>query len=247
MKYHGTPLSGSNCDAAKILRGRHALVSFAHPKQLEIVTAVCESFVLDNGAFTQWKRGTQVDWSGYYSWVRSLKNHPRFDWAIIPDVIDGDAGANDDLLAQWPHDLRHVGVPVWHMHEPVERLVSLAERYPRVAIGSSGEFSTVGSKAWHQRMDAAMDAVCDGHGQPVTKLHGLRMLDPKIMERYPLASADSTNMARNIGLDVAWTGRNAPADLAVRGFVMAERIDATQGAERWVKSPQDDLFSLEVV
>lgn len=110
-----------------------------------------------------------------------------------------------------------------------------------------GEFASVGSKAWHQRMSAAMDAVCDGHGQPVTKLHGLRMLDPKIMERYPLASADSTNMGRNIGLDVAWTGRNAPADLAVRGFVMAERIDATVGAERWVKSPQEDFFELEVV
>src|SRR5262249_34967738 len=35
-------------------------------------------------------------------WIEAWRNHPGFDFAIIPDVIEGSEEENDDLLAEWP-------------------------------------------------------------------------------------------------------------------------------------------------
>ncbi len=65
IHYHGTPAGGKREDAAKFLAGRHALVPFPRKDDLGIVADVCKSFVFDNGAFTVWKKGGQVDVEGY--------------------------------------------------------------------------------------------------------------------------------------------------------------------------------------
>lgn len=77
--YHGTPTGGTNADARRFLAGRSALVSFAEPKQLPIVRGVCESFVLDNGAFTVWKSGGKLNVNGYIEWVDRISESPGFD------------------------------------------------------------------------------------------------------------------------------------------------------------------------
>ena len=56
----------------------------------------------------------------------------------------------------WPLP-RHLGVPVWHMHESAERLRRLGEAWQRIAIGSSGRYSTPGTAGWWQRMGQAME------------------------------------------------------------------------------------------
>ena len=131
IHYHGTPAGGKREDAAKFLAGRHALVPFPRKDDLGIVADVCKSFVFDNGAFTVWKKGGQVDVEGYTRWVEDWHRHPGFTWALIPDVIDGDEEANDDLVRQWPEELR--GVPVWHLHESLERLQRLARCWKRLS------------------------------------------------------------------------------------------------------------------
>jgi len=100
IHYHGTPIGGSRQDAARLLAGRHALVPFPRQDDMGIVAETCQSFVFDNGAFTVWKKGGQVDVHGYTRWVDDWHRHPGFDWALIPDVIDGDEDANDRLLEQ---------------------------------------------------------------------------------------------------------------------------------------------------
>lgn len=237
IHYHGTPITPSVA-AVTVLTGRHGLVSFAHPQDVGTVAEVCQSFVLDNGAFSQWKRGTPMDVTGYYQWVDDWRRHPGFDWALIPDVIDGSEDANDALLAQWPFGV--AGVPVWHMHESIYRLQTLAAEWPRVALGSSGDYAQVGTKPWWARMGVAMEAVCDGLGRPETKLHGLRMLNPKVFGRLPLASADSTNIGRNIGIDAHWQkGSYLPPTKQARALVMAHRIEHTQSAAVW--EADDDI------
>lgn len=67
---------------------------------------MCASRLFDNGAFTAWKEGGQVDVDGYTRWVEDWHRHPGFTWALIPDVIDGDEDANDGLVRQWPEVLR---------------------------------------------------------------------------------------------------------------------------------------------
>ncbi|ELY3796825.1 hypothetical protein SMX68_004106 [Cronobacter sakazakii] len=52
------------------------------------------------------------------------------------------------------------------------------------------------------------------------------MLNPLIFTKLPLASADSTNVARNIGIDKAWSGAYAPASKETRAAVLVERIES---------------------
>lgn len=241
IPYHGTPITPETV-AAEVLRGRHAFVSWSDSRQIGIAASLCQSFALDNGAFGAWRSGKPItDWPPYYEWAGDLRRHPACDFAIIPDVIDGDEAANDALLAEWP--LGVFGVPVWHLHEGLDRLARLAGAWPRVAFGSSGAYSDPGSGAWWGRMNEAMRVVCDEDGRPRVKLHGLRMLDPELFTRLPFASADSTNIARNIGIDQAWSGAYQPPSKAVRALVLAERIEYQQSAERWAGRPvQQGLF-----
>jgi hypothetical protein len=192
---------------------------------VEVAADVCQSFALDNGAFSAWKGGNALDLPGYYEWVSKWRYHPACDFAVIPDVIDGSEEENDQLINDWPHE--SFGVPVWHMHESIERLIRLCEAWPKVALGSSGQWSVVGSMGWWDRMSEAMNAICDPNtGFPKrTKLHGLRMLNPEIFQDLPLSSADSTNVAINIRMDGRWAGTYSPASKETRAIVLAERIE----------------------
>lgn len=129
IHYHGGRHSTWQV-AVEIWGRRHALVSFADPHQIVIAAEVAQSFALDNGAFSVWTQGVEVNWIAYYEWVQAWRRHPGFDWAVIPDVIDGDESANDRLLGDWPFG-KNTGVPVWHFHESMDRLARLAGEWPR--------------------------------------------------------------------------------------------------------------------
>lgn len=222
IHYHGGPITPERA-AYQVWKARHAFVSFAHPGQIEIAAECCQSFALDNGAFTFWKSKKEVKWSSFYEWCEVWINHPGCDWAAIPDVIEGGSKANDDLLAEWPFG--HRGVPVWHMDEPISRLEALADNWPRVAIGSSGQYDVVNVPACLRRLREAVTSILDAHGHPKTKLHGMRMLNTSIFTQVPLASADSTTVARNVGLDVHWQKHDSPISKGVRGLVMVDKIE----------------------
>jgi hypothetical protein len=232
--YHGTPFGGSRQDAARFLMGRCALVPFPRRDDLGIVAEACQAFVFDNGAFSAWTRGEVLDVPGYVAWCQEWRRHPGFEWALIPDVIDGDEAENDAMLADWPREVP--GVPVWHLHESVDRLVRLGHEWPTVALGSSGQWRSPGTEAWWGRIAEAMNALCDEHGRPPCKLHGLRMLDPAIFTGLPLASADSTNAVVNAG-SLDRFGMYLPPTAAQRAAVIAERIEAFNSPAVWVRRP----------
>lgn len=238
IHYHGTPAGGGRLDAAKFLAGRHALVPFLRQDDMGIVSEVCQSFCFDNSAFSHWTKGGQLDVEGFILWVETWYRHPGFDWALIPDVIDGDEDANDLLLESWPRQLP--GVPVWHLHESLDRLQRLASTWRTVAIGSSGQWATPGTAPWWTRISAAMDAICDEQGRPSCRLHGLRMLDPAIFSRLPFASADSTNAAVNGG-SVSRFGMYTPPTAGQRAAVIADRIESHNSAPVWQRSGQVEL------
>ena len=238
IHYHGTPIGGTRQDAARFLAGRHALVPFPRKDDLGIVADVCKSFVFDNGAFSVWKRGEVLDVDGYTRWTDDWHKHPGFAWALIPDVIDGDEDANDLLLEQWPSHLD--GVPVWHLHESLDRLQRLATDWRMVALGSSGQWASPGTDQWWKRMGAALDAICDEQGRPACKLHGLRMLDPAVFTMLPLASADSTNAAVNGG-SISRFGMYTPPTASQRANVIADRIESHNSSPVWVRETQIEL------
>lgn len=228
IHYHGTPVGGEREQVVRFLHGRHALLPWPRCEDLGAAAEVCRSFCVDNGAFSAWKSGRAVDdWSGYYLWVQQICHHPGFDFAIVPDVIDGDERQNDGLIAEWrSHFARpDVGAPVWHLHESLERLDRLVSRWHRVCLGSSGEYAQTQTDRWWERIDEAMRVACDRDGRPRCKLHGLRMLDPAIFCALPLASADSTNAVRNAS-SVRRFGMYCPPTHSQRLCVIADRIEA---------------------
>jgi len=225
IHYHGGPITPETC-ALRAWSGRHAFVSFAHPAQIELAASVCQSFALDNGAFSMWRAGKPTDWPAFYRWSERWLRAPSCDFAIIPDVIGGSEDANDALIAEWPHGF--AGVPVWHLNESAQRLVRLADTWPRIALGSAEDFDVSTPRAALERLADVLPLIADATGAVLTKLHGLRMLRSEVVTRVPLASADSTNIARNIGIDSAWKGSYSPSTKEARADVLVGRIEQHQ-------------------
>lgn len=234
IHYHGTPLGGKRDDVARFFKNRHAFIPFPRPEDLPTVAEVARSFAVDNGAYSYWRTGTQVlDWSDYYAFVDEWRRHPGFDWAVIPDVIDGTEQDNDDLLAEWPYE--ECGVPVWHLHESLERLERLSVTYQRLAFGSSDQYADIiGEPEWLERMDDAMRVCCDEDGRPTTKLHLLRGLNPAVFTQYPVASADSTNVAQNASREADRIGCN----IVTAREIIAGRIEPHNSIARYEFKPK---------
>ena len=216
IHYHGTPITPIS--ALLEIHGRHFCVSHAAPADVARCHQIGQSVMLDNGAFSAWKTGKAVDWSGYYAWTDRWLDCPT-TWAVIPDVITGSDEDQDALIAQWPHG--HRGVPVWHMHESIDRLIRLTLEWPKVCIGSSAQYAVVLSPIWVQRMDAAWNAV-ERHHRRTPAVHMLRGMALSGRD-WPFASVDSTDIARNHHL-----AHNSPRK-------MADRWDGVQCPHKWVQ------------
>ncbi|WP_417212102.1 hypothetical protein [Acinetobacter venetianus] len=243
IHYHGLPITPTTAAAEAVKQG-HAFVSFAHKQQLGVAIELCQSFAVDNGAFSAWKSGNPIkDWSGYYGFAKDCLKYPHCDFIVIPDVINGSEKDNDALLAECPIR-KDFTVPVYHMHESLGRLERLAADYPRIALGSSGEFAEVGTQQWWERINHMMDVVCDKDGFPLVKMHGLRMLNPRIFSKLPLESADSTNIARNIVIDSAWKGTYQPPTKEIRAAVIRSRIESINSANFYVQQPVAKQLSI---
>ena len=152
LHYHGTPITPRVALATMV--GRHFCVSFMAPNDLHWCLSNGASVMLDNGAFSAWTRGINIDWPSFYEWCGPVLRHPH--WAVLPDVIDGDEEANDALLKAnlLP---REFVAPVWHLHESLDRLRRLADEWPRLCFGSSGAYAIPGSSAWVGRIETAWE------------------------------------------------------------------------------------------
>lgn len=223
IHYHGTPITPRSV-AINVLSRRHACVSYAHTEQVGIAFEVCQSVILDNGAFSLWKStlGQKVNVALYAAWVRRWWKHPGFDFCFIPDVIDGSEAENEAMFAEW-----HLAgmplcdercVPVWHMHESLERLDRLCRQYPRVALGSSGQWATVGTADWWERMSQAMPPQgSEAYSRTVTHL---------INKGWPPAGMETFGLRPLAGNIASWPQTDEYAMHAwwSRGFIRAVRL-----------------------
>lgn len=190
IHYHGTPLTPR--DMLWRMAGKHFCVSFAHPSDVDLCLRIGQSCMLDNGAFTLHTQGKTVDWSRYYAWLESKLVHPN--WAVVPDVIDGDIEQNLEMIRQWPFR-PELSCVVWHMAEPIQHLRKLMDLgFGKIAFGSSGQYWKVGSPEWCRRADEAFESIHSSGAIPW--IHMMRGM-AQTGKRWPFASVDSVNVARN--------------------------------------------------
>lgn len=214
LHYHGTPITPNRVFLD--LRGASFCVSFARPEQVRLCHEIGQSVMLDNGAFSAWKRGHEPDWNSLYDWCDRWLDYPT-TWAVIPDVIVGDEHDNDLLCRAWP--FRDRGAPVWHMHESIRRLAELLQTFPRVCIGSSAQYAELLTPQWSRRMDEAWREI-DRWFKRTPNVHMLRGMQ-LVSQRWPFTSVDSTDIARN---------HNRPGNTSAK---MRERWDAVQCPARF--------------
>ena len=253
LHYHGLPFGGGQISHLA-MQSKHAFISFATGStHIEMAAELCQSFAIDNGAFSLWKSGQEYSVEKYVDFLLRWYRHPALDFYLLPDVIDGGEDENQKIrskffsLAQYHPRLMDLAVPVWHMDESLDALQAFSVCHKKIALGSAGDYAQIGTDKWWHRMAEAMEVLCDDQGRPKCKLHGLRMLDNKITSRLPLSSADSTNVGRNIGIDKAWDNAPyAPASKQTRALIMRERIEKQSSASRWVdqgyNKPNFELF-----
>jgi hypothetical protein len=212
------------------LAGRHFCVSHYRPDQVARVHEQAQSVMLDNGAFSHFRKDQpKFEWSDYYAWCDTWLDYPT-TWAVIPDVIKAGSQEQDALIREWPHG--HRGAPVWHMDEPIDRMLRLLDEWPRVCIGSTEEYWRIKSPAWSRQMDATWDAISARH-QKTPWVHMLRGMQLS-SGPYPFASVDSTDIAQNHN-----RAQNTPRK-------MADRWDAIQPPPRWiVEVEQLDMYGGE--
>jgi hypothetical protein len=216
LHYHGTPISPRA--ELETMAGRSFCVSFADARDAQWCLDNAQSVMWDNGAFSVWKSGKTFEPDKFSRWVADKLGHPH--WAVVPDVIGGTPEENLELIRQWPHD-KSMSAVVWHLNEPIDHLLRLADLgFGKLCFGSTEMYDPVGSKQWARRADEAFDALSKRGTLPwVHALRGLSLAG----RHWPFASADSTNVARNF--------KNRGNEKCPN--CMAERIDAKQTPMHW--------------
>lgn len=189
IHYHGTPLTPYS--ELEKMKGRHFCVSFERPDNINWCIKNSQSLMLDNGAFSAYTRGASFDKTGYYKWLDDKLY--GMNWAVVPDVIGGTVEDQVSASKDWPYP-NYLSAYVWHMDLGLDYLKELVQTYPKICFGSSGKYWKVNSPEWQDRADEAWEVIDKTGSRPwVHMMRGLRISNG----RWPFASADSTNIARN--------------------------------------------------
>jgi hypothetical protein len=224
IHYHGTPITPRK--AIETMAGKHFCISYARPDDLKRCLQMGQSLMLDNGAFSAKTRGLHFDRDGFYAWVEPLLAHPH--WAVVPDVIDGTEEEQREMVKSWPFR-KQMGIPVWHLGLSISYLIKLCDAWGRVCFGSAGEFWQIGTSKWCHRMDEAFNALVNAYGTQIPWVHGMRMLGQS-SGPWPLASADSTNVALHHAEYLECAG------------CMAKRIDSINPPTKWNVQPLQEVL-----
>lgn len=242
LTVYGLPITPAS--RLEELAGASFCLSFAttRPSQEEAAIRLVgddQILMLDNGAFSHW-RSTGETFTDelvdrFEAWALSILERCPQAIAVIPDVIQGSVEANEELRLTSQLPLER-SMPVWHLDEPIERLLHLCEDYEWIAFGST--IDKPGSPAWHARIKEAFAAIdaweLESDGACIRpRIHMMRA--QAFAHLYPFDSSDSTNLAVNF---------SRQEKLGRETFrAMADRIDGTiqasagDEAEHQVKRP----------
>ncbi len=197
IRYHGGPCTPIEA-ALELWSRRHALISFAYPQQVDLALRVAHSVRFDNGAFSAWEDGREVDWEEYGKWIADYWRHPGFDGCFIPDVIDGDEKATVAIGSsgefQQPGTLRW-----WNQMSSAMAVVCDTEGIPRCNLHGLRQMdTTIFSHVPYSGVDSAR----------VSRSIGIDKSVPKAYRHLPV-KARAMVMAWDADMHISaarWTG-----------------------------------------
>jgi hypothetical protein len=189
--------------------------------------------VLDNGAFTHWRKGGgQIDSEAFWTWANDAQSRCDVAVAMIPDVIGGNEEQNwmeaAYAIREGLSEYSERAMFIWHLDDSLDNLVCAARLFNFVGLGSCGEYDVQQHPDRYlvrlRQVSAVLDYVELAYARRpfVHLMRGLGMLHRAI--RFD--SADSTNIARN---------HNRTRHLPNHVAAMAARIEAKIDMEqRWI-------------
>lgn len=190
IHYHGTPITPRA--VLESMCPNNFCVSFAEPRDADWCLKNGQSVMFDNGAYSAFTLGKPVNWPDYYDWLADKIFHPH--WAVVPDIIGGTADENAGMERGWPYP-KELSAVVYHFGEPLDRLRSMIDDWPRIAIAGSVGTYPPGSDAWVREIDLIWDAITGTGCRPW--VHMMRAHAEASVGRWPFASADSASWARH--------------------------------------------------
>lgn len=223
--YHGTPITPRS-ELYK-LTGKNFCVSFMWPNDIDVCLSIGQSVLMDNGAFSAFTKGKTIEEKKLYQWLETKLRHPHK--AIILDVIGGDVDQQREARKRWPFS-KELSWAVWHLDKPMSYLQEIVDEYGSVCFGSAGEYWQIGTDKWMRRMDEAFSLLSKMKIMPW--VHGLRMSAQA--GDWPLASVDSTNVARNHN----GSSKCPPKDI----LKMAQKIESVHQPKIWVPNDRQLLL-----
>jgi hypothetical protein len=179
------------------VEGRDLLVSFHEPHQSSLISKGWDvaSWMLDSGAFSAWRLGTEIDLDKYMSFID--KNETRLDRYVALDVIPGQPGrmpTQDEAKTATERTMSNLSrmldrgfrpMPVYHQGEPV----AILEDYVRRGFDVIG----LGATASRGRPELVDWLIPLFHRFPNQRFHGLAMTQRRVLEWLPFDSVDSTS------------------------------------------------------
>lgn len=140
-------------------------------------------WVMDSGAFSADNSGKVIDLGEYIACCKKLlAEDPRLTEVFALDVIgDWRAGlANTERM--WAEGIP--ALPTFHVGEPWDALLHMANTYPKIAIG--------GVVGCSQKFKVGFLEQCFARVWP-KKIHGLGMNGEQLLLQFPFHSCDASN------------------------------------------------------
>lgn len=226
--YIGTPVTP--IDVLYTIAGNAFCLTYYYRDKwsLPVMEGLADQIMIDWGGYPAWKAGLDLNEeyrNGYYSWLDPVLDRPT-TWAVIPDIIGAPSQINDSLLKEWPHG-KERGWPVYHldaqMMQHPDRMLRLLDDYGHACIGWAEKDLPILGEDHTRCMDRLWNAIRKRHGNRTPPVHHFRGTQLTTGGDWPLASVDSTDVARN---------HHRPQNTA---RAMADRWNAAQCPARWVE------------
>lgn len=189
------------------------LVSFYYLAKFEEEKAnySFRDWVMDSGAFSAHNSGKEIDLQEYIdTCLRLMESDPKLVEIFALDVIGDHEASLKNCEEMWRQGVP--AIPCYHVGEPEEALLHMAEAYPKIALGGAVGFR--GKSLWAQQ--------CFARVWP-KRIHGFGFGGEKDILSMPWHTVDATNW--ELGPCAFGNWRSFGGSLSVRGSTQNLRAE----------------------